>query len=124
MRALVIRNEPINQILKGTKTWEMRGTPCKIREQVGLIESGTGTVIGVCNVIDCIGPLTPEQWKRNARKAGMRPSDSTGYTNTYAWVLEKPRRLKRPVPYVHPYGAIVWVKLDPSVERKVKAQLK
>ncbi len=51
----------------------------------------------------------------------MRPSECKlgYYRNTYAWVLEKLQYLKKPVPYKHPSGAIIWVKLDRRVERKV-----
>ena len=45
------------------------------------------------------------------------------YRQTYAWVLEKPRYLKRPVPYQHPQGAVIWVCLDDQVERKIIKQL-
>jgi hypothetical protein len=45
------------------------------------------------------------------------------YRQTYAWVLEKPVTLKRPVPYQHPSGAIIWVKLEASVERLIKRQI-
>jgi hypothetical protein len=32
-----------------------------------------------------------------------------------AWVLDNPRPLKKPLPYQHPSGAIIWVKLDGTV---------
>jgi hypothetical protein len=55
----------------------------------------------------------------------MRPSEATlgYYRQTYAWVLEKPRRLKQPVPYKHPSGAVIWVRLEAAVEKKFKVQL-
>ncbi|MEY4415565.1 MAG: hypothetical protein RIQ53_2858 [Pseudomonadota bacterium] len=34
---------------------------------------------------------------------------------TVPWVLTDVRRLPRPVPYVHPSGAVTWVELSPSV---------
>lgn len=40
-----------------------------VRRLVGLIRSGSGTVIGVCEVIDCIGPLTAHEFHKNARRA-------------------------------------------------------
>ena len=51
----------------------------------------------------------------------MRPSEAKlgWYRQTYAWVLEKPRILKRPVPYQHPSGAVIWVRLDDKVESKI-----
>jgi hypothetical protein len=125
LRALLVRRPWIDMILAGKKTWEMRGARTSIRGRIGLIASRSGTVIGVCDLIDCIGPLTAEQFRKNAKKAGMLPSEATlgYYRQTYAWVLEKPRILKQPVPYSHPSGAVIWVRLDGKVERTIRKQL-
>jgi ASCH domain len=125
LRALLIRHPHIDKILDGKKTWEMRGSRTTIRGTIGLIASGSGTVIGVCDVVDCIGPLTQNEYRKNARKAGTTADKAQlgYYRQTYAWVLAKPKYLKRPVPYKHPPGAIIWVTLDPSVERRVLEQL-
>jgi hypothetical protein len=125
LRALLIQHPNIDQILDGEKTWEIRGSRTTFRERIALVASGSGTVIGVCNLVECEGPLTANRFRTNAKKAGMRPSECKlgYYRNTYAWVLEKPKSLKTPVPYKHPSGAIIWVKLDPRVERKVLDQL-
>lgn len=76
-------------------------------------------------MVDCVGPLTQEQFRKNAKKAGMRPSEAQlgYYRQTYAWVLAKPRILKHRVPYEHPPGAIIWVTLNEQVERGVLKQL-
>jgi hypothetical protein len=105
-----------------TKTWEIRGSRTNIRGTIGLIESRSGTVVGLCEVIDCIGPLTAEEYRRDARRAGMLPAEANlgGYKNTFAWVLANSRRFKTPVPYRHPSGAVIWVALDEATERAVK----
>lgn len=56
----------------------------------------------------------------------MRPSEAMlgYYRHTYAWVVKNPRRLARPVEYLHPSGAVIWVRLEPGVERKIKFQLR
>ena len=125
MRALLIRRPWIDMILDGKKTWEIRGSQTSVDGQIALIASRTGTVVGVCDLVDCVGPLTANQFRKNATKAGMRPSEATlgYYRQTYAWVMSKPRRLKQPVPYEHPPGAIIWVRLDAAVERKIRKQL-
>jgi hypothetical protein len=112
-------------ILAGKKSWEIRGSRTSIRETIGLVPSGSGTVIGVCELADCVGPLTAEEFLKNAKKAGMHPSEAKLglYRKTFAWVLEKPRILKRPVPYPHPSGAVIWVRLDSSVEREIHEQI-
>jgi hypothetical protein len=126
MRALLIRRPWVDKILDGKKTWEIRGSRTNIEGQVGLIASGSGTVIGVFDVVRCEGPLTAAEFKRNAKKAGMRPSEAKlgYYRQTFAWVLKSPRRLDKPVPYEHPSGAVIWVLLNPAVEKKVKTQLR
>ena len=125
MRALLIRQQWLDKILDGKKTWEIRGSRTSFRETIGLIASRSGTVIGVSDLVDCIGPLTDEEYLRNRRKIGKSRNDSTlsVYRQTYAWVLKNPRKLRRPVPYRHPSGAVIWVKLEDAVERRVKKQL-
>ena len=125
LRALLVRRPWIDMLLDGDKTWEMRGSRTFVRGRVGLIASRTGTVVGVCDLVDCIGPLTANQFRKNAKKAGMRPSEAElgWYRQTYAWVMAKPRRLKEPVPYEHPSGAVIWVRLDGKVEREIRKQL-
>ena len=125
LRALLIRRPWIDMILDGKKTWEIRGSRTSVRGQIGLIASRTGTVVGVCDLVGCVGPLTANQFLKNARKAGMRQSEATlgYYRQTYAWVVDKARRVDQPVPYQHPPGAIIWVKLDAAVENKIKAQV-
>lgn len=125
IRALLIRHPWVGMILSGRKIWEIRGSRTAIRGTIGLIPSGSGTIAGVCEIVDCIGPLTAAVFRKNAVKAGMRPSRAPlgRYRKTYAWVLAKPRYLKKPVPYKHPSGAVIWVNLDGKVERAIREQL-
>jgi hypothetical protein len=101
------------------------GPELTFRETIALIPSRSGTVIGVCDLVDCMGPLTAEQFRKNAKKAGMRPGEAKlgSYRQTFAWLLEKPRMLKWPVPYRHPSGAVIWVRLGGRVEREILEQL-
>jgi hypothetical protein len=117
-RALFVLPGPLRKILAGTKTWEIRSRPTKIRGPVGLIESGSGTIVGTCTVVGCVGPLTRTEAKRNARKAGFPRGDPSA-TGCYAWIVERARRLPSPVPYRHPRGAIIWVRLTPSIVRRL-----
>jgi hypothetical protein len=125
LRALVIHRPWIDMILDGQKTWEIRGSRTSIRETIALAASGDKTVIGVCDLVDCIGPLTQNGYRKNAKKAGKRPSEATlgHYRQTYAWVMAKPRILEQPVPYEHSPGAVIWVRLEVAVVKKIKAQL-
>ena len=64
MRALLIRHPWIDMILGGKKYWEIRGSRTSVRETIALVPSGSGTVIGVCDVVDCVGPLTAEAFHK------------------------------------------------------------
>ena len=109
-------------ILAGEKTWEIRGSATKMRGPIALIRSKSGLGVGTCDVVDVVGPLTLRQLRASAEKAGVRVKELP-YKKTYAWVLDDARPLAKSVPYRHPPGAVIWVKLDPRVIRKVKAQL-
>jgi hypothetical protein len=114
MRGLIIRTNPLNNILGGRKTWEIRGSRTKIRGTIGLIESGTGTIVGCCELVDCLGPLSLIEMQHTVEKHGIpleHLENNLPYPYPYAWVLAKARRLKRPKPYDHPLGAIIWVKI-------------
>ena len=87
MRALVIKKPWPDKILAGTKTWEIRGSRTNIRGTVGLIESRSGTVVGVCEVVDCVGPLTAEEFRRNARKAGREENSIFAIYSLFTFAL-------------------------------------
>ncbi len=114
MRGLIIRKEPLDEILAGRKTWEIRGGNVSIRGLVGLIQSKSGLIVGRCKLVDVVGPLTLQQYKAAARKhRGDSSRRSLPYPGrTYAWVLKDAHRLPTPIPYRHKPGAVVWVKLS------------
>ena len=123
MKGLLIRQPWIEEILAGRKTWELRGSSTRTRGVIGLIESGTGTVVGICELKDVLGPLSLAELRRNQSKHRVAARDFGGvppYSRTHAWVLRKPRRFSEPVPYKHPQGAVIWVNLSRTVERKTK----
>ena len=112
-RGLLIQSPHIEKVLSDQKTWEIRGYAAKIRGPIALIRSGSGQIVGTCKIVDVRGPLTRAEFLRNARKIGLRPSEigrSLPYARTYAWVLKDARRLRTPLPYKHPSGAIGWVR--------------
>ncbi len=121
MHGLLIRKEPLDKILARRKTWEIRGSATRMRRLIGLIQSGSGTVVGTCQLTNVIGPLATRDLKANASKLGLRPEaiKSKPYKRTYAWVLRSARRLPRPVRYAHPVGAVIWVKLSDLVSQRI-----
>ncbi|CAN5633722.1 ASCH domain-containing protein [soil metagenome] len=124
MRGLIIRSGPIRDILAGRKTWEIRGKRTHIRGTIGLIEKGTGTVVGLCEVVDCIGPLSLAEMRRNFSKhripLSCLRSREGNYKTIYAWVLKKAKPLSRPVKYTHKSGVIVWHPLPDSLLKRSK----
>ena len=83
-RGLPIRTVHLDRILAGTKTWEIRSRATTKRGPVALIESGSGTIVGVCEILDVLGPLSLADLQRNARRARVQ-ADELPYDTTYAW---------------------------------------
>lgn len=110
MKALIIKKLWIDYILNGSKVWEIRGIKTNIRGQIELIQSGSGLVVGSCEIIDC-KELTLEDYKNNIEKHNIQDVDMLPYKITFAWVLSNAKRYKIPRKYKHPNGAIIWVNL-------------
>ena len=118
-RALVIHGEYVDMILNGKKSWEMRSRRTNIRGKIGLIKSGSGRISGTVELVDCKGPLTLKEYKVNARKAGMKSNDiSRSSLPICAWVLKNPKKLRKPIKYKHPAGAITWVRVREAIKAR------
>ena len=119
-RALIIRPEPLEKVFAGTKTWEIRNMPTNIRGTIGLIASRSGMVLGTRELVDVKGPLRYSEFRDNARKWGGKASEVGRDTHLhyYAWVIRNAKRFRTPIPYRHPSGAIIWVKLTPEALRR------
>lgn len=117
MRGLIIGVEPIEQILSGLKVWEIRGSATKIRGRIALIKKGTKCIVGTANIIAVHGPLSLAAQRKHAAKHLPTPEEYRKgcYPNTFAWELSNVRRLKKPVPYRHPSGAVIWVTLPDGI---------
>lgn len=122
-RGLLIRQPFADWIADGKKTWEIRGSASKVRGRIAIIASGTGTVVGTCELFAVEGPLTLGKFRSNGKKLNRQSSKIPGSLpygdHTYAWVLRGAKRLRKPVHYDHPRGAVVWVKLDEKLARKI-----
>ena len=111
-RALIVRKEWLDMILDGIKTWELRSRHTNVRGAIGLIEAGSGLVIGTANLTDSKGPLSTEEWRRGVskHKVPYRGCEHLAKKWNHAWVLEEAERFKYPIPYQHPKGAVIWVR--------------
>lgn len=121
LKGLVIRQPWIGMILRGEKTWEMRSTPCRHRGPIALIEKGSGTVVGMAELVDDFPPLN-ENDLRSAFDRHRIPPDQIGDALRRGWVgpwvLAKVSRLQQPVPYKHTSGGS-WVNLSADEEAAV-----
>lgn len=109
-RALIVRKEWLDKILDGGKVWEMRSTHTWIRGRIGLIEAGTGMIVGEVALIGCGDPITQEDAESHFK--AHQVEDLTLLKKwRFPWFLEDAKRYDKPIPYDHPKGAVIWVKL-------------
>lgn len=110
--ALVIHEAPLALILSGAKRWEMRTIACHKREFVGLIQQGSGKIMGTARIIACHGPLTDAQLSQTRPEHQTDPKLLSERNWRYAWELADVQRLAEPLPYTHSAGAQQWVTLN------------
>jgi hypothetical protein len=126
VKALIIREPYISQILNGEKTWEMRTTGCNVRGTVGLIRKGSGQVVGIADLVDCKAPITTRAEYANTERFRRVPAcaQDKAFEGNWRtpWVMANPKRLAKPVSYKHKSGAVIWVNLEPEVAGQIEAQ--
>jgi hypothetical protein len=113
-RGLLVKEPWVSLLLSGVKTWELRGSRTAQRGRVGLIGSGTGTILGTAELVDVVGPLSRSELDASITRHQVQMDwkvASLPYADTYAWVFENPFRYPSAKPYNHPLGAVIWVKL-------------
>ncbi|MCA0434745.1 MAG: ASCH domain-containing protein [Proteobacteria bacterium] len=126
-KGLIIDEPWISAILSGRKTWEMRKTNCRLRGDIALIRKGSGLLVGTASVVGCELPLDSLAKYAAAESKHCIPTDrqqkafSDGWR--IPWVLANARTLKNPVRYNHPYGAVIWVNLEPDAIASVNVQV-
>ena len=114
MRCLIVRKTWLDLIFEGLKGWEMRATGANVRGPIGLIEAGSGLVVGTADLTNVLYPLPADQ---RARFFPQHRVDDLELLEKWCipWVLEKARRFETPVSYVHPQGAVIWVNVPDEV---------
>lgn len=108
VRGLIIRDPWISMILEGWKTWEMRTKATAIRGPIALIKGGSGTAVGVANLVDSKAPLSEGEMRSFELMHGI---DNDKIPQVVAdgwvvpWVLEDAVAIE-PVLYSHPNDAV------------------
>lgn len=65
MKGFIVKKKWADLILNGLKTWEIRGSNCKIRGKVGIVAEDKW--IGEVEIIDCL-ELSLNQYKKSLNK--------------------------------------------------------
>ena len=109
-RALIIKKVWLDKIFDDGKVWEMRSSKTSITGKIGLIESGTGLIIGEVNLIGCSERVVPKSKGliKYHKVEDLQLLDKW----KYAWFFSDAKRYKKPIPYKHPRGAVIWVKIN------------
>lgn len=110
-RALVVQQLWCDLILRNVKPWEMRTKKTKVRGTIGLIGSGSGLIVGKVNVMDSLDALTESEYYLHFDKHKIPRTAGVSSKWKYPWVLDGAVKFDSPIPYTHPKGAVIWVKL-------------
>lgn len=123
---LIIKLEPLEKILNGSKIWEMRSITTKKRGPIALIGKGSKSIMGIATIADVRGPLSEStmiQTENVHQIAASRLHDPDVLKLRYAWVLSNVRRLEPSVPYMPRSGAVRFVNLTQEEVAAIRAAL-
>ena len=109
-RALIVRQPWLDLILSGEKTWEMRSKPTKVRGRIGLIEQGTGLIVGECELVNSGESINNFNLGYGQHLHKVNDFDLLEKWH-YPWVLSNAVRYEVPIKYKHPRGAVTWVRI-------------
>lgn len=119
MKGFIVKQRWMKYILSQKKIWDVRNGATKIRGKIYLIQSGTKSIVGECELIDCI-KLDSKIFDENRDKHCIHKNfKDISYKNPHAWVLDKKsiKKYQTPVPYAHQSGAIIWVNLEGKCDK-------
>jgi hypothetical protein len=130
-RTLIICEEPLGQILDGRKSYEVRRRPTRMTgRRIALSVKGKNLIVGTCKLAACLGPLTMKEVIKNAWRMGSTKSRvleerkwwhrECAKHRVYAWVLRDVRRLRKPIAFRNPSGAVVWARLPFRITKRLR----
>ena len=124
VKALIIDEPWVSLIVSGEKTWEMRSRNTQVRGCIALIRKGSKTIVGVADLVGTVPKLSQSDLKASVSRHRVAANEiGEDFKHSTAWRLERARPLRKPVPYRHPAGAVIWVNLDPAVTVAIQQQL-
>lgn len=115
MDGLIVKPQWGKMILRGQKTWEIRGSNTTHRGRHYLIYGGTGKVYGEFDLLDSQA-LTEKEFNDNTDKHRLpveylwRSDLLKRYKKPFKWIVGNTKLYDTPIPYIHPRGAVIWVK--------------
>ena len=107
---IIVREPFASMIVNGEKVWEIRKNRTGIRGEI-LILSG-GKALGKAELVDVLGPFTPEELTGHEDKHRVNPEflrEYSGGKPLYAWVLRNAESFGKGMVVKIPRGAQVWV---------------
>ncbi|WP_338466390.1 DUF6538 domain-containing protein [Novosphingobium sp. ZN18A2] len=126
LKGIIIDEPWISEILAGRKSWEMRGKSWSHRGEVALIRKGSGLIVGLARMTDCLERLDEAGLRRSEHKHRIPPQKmAMAIENRWMvpWVLEDVQRLAPPIPYVHKFGAQTPVNIDEQAQLEVRRRI-
>jgi len=110
MRSALLVKEPwASLIISGVKTLEIRSMRTgKIGKEIYIAKAGSKTLIGKVIIDKCV-ELSANQF--NSLSHLHHAADYKTKKKIWGWYLRDAVRFEEPIPYEHPQGAQIWVKI-------------
>ena len=108
-KGLIVREPYATLIVEGKKVWEIRKSRTKVRGEILILNRGNA--LGKAELVEVLGPFTPEELAEHRDKHLADPEFLRGYSNgkpLYAWVLRNAEKFREPVKVNIAKGAQVW----------------
>ncbi|WP_297536206.1 ASCH domain-containing protein [Thermococcus sp.] len=108
-KGLIVREPYASLIVEGKKVWEIRKTRTKIRGEILIISNGKA--VGKAELVDVLGPFTPEELAKHEDKHRASLSFLREYSNgkpLYAWVFRNAEKFGRPKDVEMAKGVQIW----------------
>lgn len=124
--ALIIKGKWLGKIFaeKDPKDWEIRGSRTEKRGKILLIESGTGMIVGQTEITGCmeLDLVDFVHHEHHHKIPDSLHQYKLPYPHTFAWQIKGSKKYREPIPYNHPQGAVIWVKIPAETLRGTEAE--